>query len=349
MQSKRPVTLPKLISYVLSFSQEEKDKNKNTNNLENLFSLQIKSNDEFKFNCLKFGESKNINDFPKKLKSIFDPYIKDFIRYGSKKSLDQNSESNLSLYFSILKLLIPDFAKFTSKDQLNYIFKLRDKMTIYISTSYMLQENEYDKFGWIKKDMTTSLIQFKTNILIMKLIADYFSLNIFILNIIEDKIYYISDNDSFDLFRGNIFLVCNGDIFEPLIYNDKPILDYTDSVVNKLINVDANLLIFMNPSLKNQDNIKFDIKLFNINKYLKLIKLDDNIDDHFEEIIPLVDSDTIINNNTNLFFKISNKVKLSELQEIAKKNNISLEKNGLKKKLKTKAELIEDINKSHQK
>jgi len=55
-----------------------------------------------------------------------------------------------------------------------------------------------------------------------------------------------------------------------------------------------------------------------------------------------------INNNTQLVFKISPKMKLDELQTIAKKLNILIEKDnqtpGKKKLVKTKGELIDDIN-----
>ena len=375
MLTKKLVTLPKLISYVLSFTTD----NANKDILENVFPTQIKSNDEFHFHCLKYGESKNINDFPVKLKSIFDPYIKDLTRHGSKKTFE--NDINLSLYFSILSHLIKNYNKLPTKDQLNYITKLRDKLIIYISGIDVFQEQEYDKLGWVKKDIMNSLVQFKTNKLVMKVIADYLSLNIFILNVVEDRIYVVSENDYYDMFRSNIFLVFNEDIFEPLIYSDSSVLDYSAGPIKKLITVDKNVIILMDANLSEHTPIQFNLKLSNINKYSKLIKevpvdkadepdevevvvvavtgktSDPSIENEYEEVIPEEsDANAYIKDveggsdskteNPQLVFKISSKMKLDELQVIAKKLNIVLEKDKGKKKLpKTKGDLIDDINK----
>ena len=392
MLSKKRITLPKLISYILSFTTD----NANKDILDTVFPCQIRSNDEFQFSCLKFGESKNINDFPEKLKNIFDPFIKDLIRYGSRKTFE--SDMNLSLYYSILAQLIKNYEKFPLKDQLNYITKLRDKLIIYVSGDIM-QEHEYDKLGWTKKDITNSLIQFKSNKLVMKLIADYFNINIFVLNIVEDKLYVISENDYYDMFRSNIFVVFNIDTFEPLIYSDSNILEYNSGPIKKLYTVDKNSIILMDTNLIDHQPLQFNIKLSNLNKYAKMIPVNENnivisiqdtindtaeqindiaeqinaktevdIENEYEEVVPeesdanayikdieksesekvnmKKQSDKLI--STQLVFKISPKMKLSELQKIAEKLNIVLEKDntqsGKKKLVKTKGELIDEIN-----
>ena len=398
MLAKKPVSLPKLISYILSFTTDESNKDI----LENIFTKQIKSNDEFNFTCLNFGESKNINDLPEKLKNIFDPYLKDFIRYGSRKSFENNT--NLSMYFSILSQIIKNYYDLPQVDQLNYINKLRDKLIMFVSMSNIMSKQGYDKMGWVKKDITNSLIQFKTNKLVLKIIADYLNLNIFIFNIIEDKIYVVSDNDSFDMFRLNIFLVFNDDVFEPLVYSNSNMLDYNTSPINKLITVDKSFIIIMDTYLIEHTPFQFNIKLSDLSKYLLLIKtitineqtdindtnnantindknntnntnntnnkndtnnknttnttntINDTCNENeYGEIIPEEsDANAYIKDiersetesiKQQLVFKISPKMKLDELQTIAKKLNIDLDKKGAKKKTnKTKGELIEEIN-----
>lgn len=384
MLSKTRVALPRLISYILSFSTEE------TNNdvINQMFPSQVKSSDDFHFSCLKFGESRNINDFPEKLKSIFDPFLKDFVRHSSKKNFE--NDNNLSLYFSILYLLVNNFNKMPSRDQLNYITKVRDKLIIYISNNENMTQQCYDTMGWTKKDVMNSLIQFKTNKIITKLLADYFCINIFILNIIEDKIYVASDNDSYDIFRPNILLVFNNDIFEPLIYSDSHLIDYSSGPIKKLITVDKNFLILLDANMKEHKSPPFSINLSNIQKYIKpkeenmekcdtappeikkLVDLpikdipkpdsikespkdgSDGVENEYGEVIPdESDANAYIkdleeNNNSTiiasqLVFKISSKMKLDEIQTIAKKLNIVLEKAG-SKKVKTKNELMDEIN-----
>jgi len=358
MFSKKLVTLPKLISYILSFTTE----NENKDLMDNVFPTSIKSNDEFQFACLEFNQSKNINDFPEKLKSIFDPYIKDFIRHGSRKTFD--SDANLSLYYSILNHIIKDFHKMPSKDQLNYITRLRDKLIIFASTPEIMQTQEYNTLGWTKKDLMNSLVQFKTNKLVIKLIADYFNLNIFILNIIEDKIYVVSENDFYDMFRANIFVAFNDDTFESLVYSNSNLLDYNASPIKKLITVDKNILILMDTNLSEHQPPAFNMKVSSLEKYSKNIKKEPITqpeettpevvaENEYDEIMPN-DSDInvyvkdIENKKTEtsqLVFKISSKMKLEELQAVAQKMGIELEKSGKYKKIiKTKGDLINEIN-----
>lgn len=371
MLSKTRVSLPKLISYILSFSSEE------TNNdvMNMVFPSQMKSNDEFNFSCLKVGESKNINDFPEKLKTLFDPFIKDLMRHGSKKNYD--NDNNLSFYFSILYLLINNFNKLPSKDQLNCITKLRDKLIIFVSNEDNIKQQEYDNMGWIKKDVLNSLIKFKINKIIVKIVADYFNINIFVLNTIEDKIYVASDNSSYDMFRPSIFLVFNNDTFEPLVYSDSNILDYNAGPVKKLITVDKNYILLMDANLKNDKQIPFIISLSNLNKYIKketetvqqniVIKEEEEEtkessecveNDYGEVVLDESDANVFIKDieehktpaaPTQLIFKISPKMKLEEIQEVATKLNIILDKEikkgkSVSNKQKTKIELIDEIN-----
>jgi len=275
-------------------------------------------------------------------------------------------------------------------------------LIIYISNTEVMRDNEYDKLKWNKKDITNSLIQFKSNKLVMKLIADYFDINIFVLNIVEDKIYVISENNYYDIFRSNIFVVFNVDTFEPLIYSESNILEYNSGPIKKLITVDKNFIILMDADLSDHSPVQFNIRLSNINKYAKLIpkplinessvinvinnvnstiietisdnlkketiqgkaKQDDEKENEYEEILPeesdanayikdieQSETDNYLNNKlpiTQLIFKISPKMKLEELQTIAKKLNIVLEKENIKKKgstlVKTKTELIDEIN-----
>lgn len=360
MLSKKRVTLPALIKYVLSITTEPTN---NTDSLESVFNNksnnhvnnQVKSNDEFKFNCLKFGESKNINDFPEKLKNIFDPFIKDFIRYGSRVKFDE-SEANLSLYYSIAMHVVKNFKTLSSKDQLNYIHKLRDKIIIFLSNEETFKQLEYDKMGWNKKDIINSFVTFTTNSIVLKVIADYLNINIFLLNIMEDKIYVVSENESYDMFRSNIFITFYENTFEPTIYLDNLTLDYNTIPIKKIITVDKNFLLLWNTNFNNKTQINFSIKLSNITKYIKKIPenkvepvkiSDDNVDVVENEYgeVTVEDSEVEEAPETKLVFHISPKMKKDELQQIAQKLGLDIEKNGAKKKVpKTNGELIAEIN-----
>lgn len=362
MISKKRVELTALISYVLSFAEKTID---NTV-LEAIFPDQIKSNDEFTFNSLNPGETSNISDLSLKLKSIMDPYLKDIIRYGIIRKFD--GDSNLSLYASILFHVMPNYQKLSQKEQYDCIVKLRDKLIIYISNNDNIKFHNYkDELGWVKKDIIDSLVKFKTNKIILKLIADYFYINIFLFNVIEDKIYVVSGNNSYDMFRKSIMLVLNDMTFDPIVYNNTSILEYTSGPIKKLVTVDKKFLILLDTNLKENIPAHFTIRLDDVSRYLKeeetveqpQVKQSSDGNDQENEYGEVVPNESDANayikdiENTEkeisgkspsapqLVFNISQKMKLNELQDIAKKLNVDLNK-GSKKK--TKIELIDEIN-----
>lgn len=384
MLEKKRVTLHKLISFILSFSKE----NHKDANLDIVFE-NIKSNDEFKFENLKYGEQKNINDFPKQIKNIFDPFIRDFKRIGS-RSILPNINSNVSLFFSILNQLNQDFYKMSIEEQASAIVKLRDKLIIHLSTDKIMEFYGYDVLGWSKKDLTNSLVQYKSNKMVLKLLADYFNINIFVLNISEDKLYLLSGNNYYNMFRQNTFLIFFNDNFEPLMYNNKFLLKYNSEPLKKLIHVDKGFikLLSVNFSQNRQEAAELNFKIVLEDLTNKITNNNDNtspqsksspdaVDDvnKYGEVYldesdaPIEDIESnrdkthkpsvekVESTSKNIFiekeqpsvvkFNISSKMKLEEIQNIAKKYNIGTEKtlDTGKKKLKTKTELIDDLQK----
>lgn len=388
MLPQKRVDLTKLISYVLSFAEKTID----STTLESIFPDQIKSNDEYVFNSLNPGESRNISDFPSKIKSIMDPFLKETLRHGVIHKFENNADSNFSLYTSILFLLIPNFNKLQPNVQYDYVVKLRDKLIIYISNNDNIKFNSYkEDLGWVKKDIVDSLVKFKTNKVILKLIADYFYINIFLFNVVEDKIYVVSDNNSYDMFRKSIILVLNEMTFEPIVHNNVNILEYISGPIKKMVTVDKKFLILLDTNLKDSNPAHFTIRLSNILKYVKQEekkekeeaveeekeeekKVENQVlknqsksktklssanqgenENEYEEILPsesdanayIKDIEHTEKHNSStaspvpqLVFNISNKMKLSELQDIAKKLNINLS-TGSKKK--TRGELMSEI------
>lgn len=268
MQAQKRVELTKLISYILTFAEKTVE----TEVLESIFPDQIKSNDEFTFDFLNVGDSKNINDFPSKLKGIMDPYLKDVLRHGLVKKFEENNQTteNLSLYASVLYTLVENYKKLPTKSQYDYVLKLRDKLIIYISNNETIKFHGYkDELGWVKKDIVDSLVKFKTNKIILKLLADYFYINIFLFNVVEDKIYVVSENDSYDMFRKSILLVLNESTFEPLVFSGNSLLDNNSGPIKKMITVDKKFLILLDTNLKDNVTPHFTIKLSNLQKYIK--------------------------------------------------------------------------------
>ena len=362
----KKVSLSRLIDYIVSFADVSVDI-KNENDV--IFKNSTTTKNTLKFELLKCGTTKNINDFPEKLKKIFDPFIKECNRCGTTQTVSTSkneNEINLSLYYSILFCLLPEFRKFNEKQQAAYVTKLRDKLIIYASSDDIFKKNNYEELEWSKKDVIKMLTQYKSNKVVIKLMADYFNLNIFILNINEDRLYVMSSNDSYDLFRSTIFLSYYEENFEIIGYQNYFILNNESEPIKKLINVDKKIILLLSSSLKQTNNLTFNVKFDDLTKYLPEKKDDsDQIimtqeedtendqENDYGEIYPtdteksMFTTNDVVQASNKIVFKISTKTKLDELQAIAKKLGIQIEKEDNKtgkKKQKTRNELITEID-----
>ncbi len=352
MLPQKRVTTTKLISFVLSLSKDNANINifaepKNNNN-----NVVTKKNI---FRCLDYGESRMTTDLPNKLKTYFDPFVKDFIRHGSKKSY--TNEENMTFYYCIMRSLIPKFENFEESKQALYIKTLRDKLIAYVSNTEIFKMNNYEKMQWNKKSVTNSLLHYKVTKLILKLITDYFNINIFILNIVEDKIYVVSNNDHFDMFRYNIFLSLNNDTFESMTYLNESLLTFNNELAKKIITVNKNILILYNTDLNNNGEVgnvtEFVTKLDTYDIIVKENEYAEITESDSAMLISDIEKNNVGNNVGNnkdkpksgIVFNVSLKMKLESLQDMAKKLNIDINKtNGTKSKPKTKNELVDEIN-----
>jgi hypothetical protein len=376
MQSKKRITINDLINFLSTTPEENSvDDTLFTKSDQPLKEIR-KSNyiDTNIFKTLKYTEKKSLIDFPKKIKHIFDPFITEMERHGIKKQL--GTETNLSLFFSILYCIMPEYKTFDKELQLLYIKKLRDKLTVLVMNNFT-----YKHFGWNKKDLLLSLSEFKTNKMILKLITDYFNINIILLNISEDKIYIVSADEGYNMFRQNIIVTFFESTFEPIFHSESGIYCFSSPSINKMISVHKTALLLLNLDLSNQGDKPFQFVLetrkiieSSNDKIREEIKEEENkekvkkctVNEYTEE--PLEDSDSDLYADLKdiedtltepdpeniikpvsyplLVFKVSDKMKLAEIQQIASKLNIILDKKGKVKQIpKTKTELIAEINK----
>lgn len=396
------VTLTKLISYILSNCSEKIDIKEN--NLLDIAHDNV-NNEELNFNNLNFGDYQSINNFPEFLKEIFDPFLMDIKRFGVIKSFKSDNNINISLFYSLLFCLDEKFIKMNNDEQELYIIKLKDKLLNDLVSLKLFKTFNYKKLSWKQKELKESIKNFKNNKMVLRYLTDYFNINIFLLNILEDKIYAIYPEELFNIFKMNIFLVFYNDIFEPLVYKENKLWNYNLGPFKKLINVNRAKIIPLCVNLskkKEEKNIEFKIGNEDLDKYLnidiikeknknekiinkneKIINKNEEIINNDEEIIQdneyneiyinrinkklLVKDieDTEIeqyenNDESSIFYKKKNivdkseikkinelneKMKLIELQELAKKHNLDIVNinSQNKKKNKTKSQLIKEL------
>ena len=409
------ITLNKLIQYIQTNVELPNNKEVEKKNL-----ITTNHNpDDFKFAILGYKERKTIVDFPKKLKEIFDPFTKDLQRIGVLRKF-QNKEKNISLIFSTLLCILDNFGELDEASQQKYIEEVRKKLVNEVLDEGYFMKKGYKELNWKKTELKNSINEFRNNKMMLRVLSDYFNLNIFLLNIAEDRIYAIYSEDNFNIFKMNMFLVFSDDQFEPLFYTNCKLWKFDLEPFKKLINVDKqkiNILdVDFSEKLDKPDEQKektFQIGTEELEKYLDLSKKIVNEENStqtgpntqntqnaqtapdvqtlesaqsvkakskendFDEVFENVDHKTEnectenmteniadnmnSNNEKDIFCTLSSKssksskanvqidlkMKLDDLQKIAKKYNIKLEQDGAngKSKKKTKKELYDELKK----
>jgi hypothetical protein len=92
-----------------------------------------------------------LTDFPKPIKDIFDPFTTRITRQPISNQIQNwNGSINISLYSSILTLLIQDYATMAADEQFAYITKLRNELTFGTSNNVFRMNLVYRKYGLTK-------------------------------------------------------------------------------------------------------------------------------------------------------------------------------------------------------
>jgi hypothetical protein len=286
--SKR-ITLNKLISYALAshnfngndFTESASDNDLGTNsnnnsNDNNEYDLTVNNNmEDIAFKQLIFGESSNITDLPKNLKSMFDPFIKNISRYGIKS---EDAISNKSLISSVLYCIWNNFLDLEEDEKIQLTSKLNKKLIGDVVNGDLFDEYGYKKQGWIKKELRESITNYRNNKMVLQVLSDYLHINIFLLNVSEDKLYAIYSEELFNMFKMNLFITHNDGHFEPLCYNNNKLWRFDDEPLKKLINVEKQKINVMNVDFKSAGEERvFQVGSEDLDKYM------DNDEENDEE------------------------------------------------------------------
>ena len=370
------ITLNKLISYISTNCIKETDVGKNS--ISDLIN-DDNTNENVVFNILKTGKSQTISDIPPNLKSIFDPFIKNLIRHNSIQNL-KNSDYNCSLYFCILFCLFDDFPNSNYNEQELFLINFKNKILEDINGKNLFHIFNYKSLKWKQKDLIESIDKFKNNKMVLKFLSDYLSINIFLLNIVEDKIYAIYSESEFNLFKNCIFMTYFNEVFEPLSYinnsnqlnnnnnvSNMRTFNYDHEILKKIVNVDKlkislfdeekSFVVGSNSIPVTADKSKEDIAQTKHNSLSK----DKDKDDHDVVVVNNIfitqDEKKTINvssDDDKIKEMADNQANIENIQKFAKKNNIiikDLDKEFIKElyeiDLKTKLIDIQNIAKKY--
>jgi len=371
----KKITLDVIVNYVLNIN-----KNKLSDDFyeENQNSEDFYDDENNDLSLIDLDDSKNINSLPEPFYNITSELNSEKIfRIGSKhKSLINNKKCNTSLYWSFLNCIIEKFNEKSVEERIELINRLVLKIVYDINTTNIYKNNKYITFGWKKNTLIKNIQTCNLPDMVIKFLSDYFNLNIFILNLKKGIIESSYKEDYLNKFKKNIFLIKINDDYEPILCNNKCLFDYNDLIFNVIISHNKNLVKCINIDYSSRRSIKiFTIGSENLDNYIREEYVNENnLENNYDELIDnnenkinnvidindSIDTDIDIHNQSeDIFYKkekeidnfeiksINIKMKLKELQDIAKKLKIDIYSNNKTKKgtfkLKTKMILYDSI------
>tara|TARA_B100001142_G_C14239383_1_gene618711 strand:+ start:145 stop:1125 length:981 start_codon:yes stop_codon:yes gene_type:complete len=264
---------------------------------------------------IMYNDSEVIN-IPKKLDDLFDNLLCDnYYLYGI-------SINNVSFLNSLLYILLSEFKFKNSKDQQQFSIQL--KINLLKELPIYFKNNKYSKLNFKKQNIEDNIENNLFENAELHYLSDYYSINIIVLDYYKFTYYtggtYNEDNN-------NIIIVKYNEIYIPMIhiFGEFPTNLIYKCIINKLkIN---NLTSISNTNDTNNTN---DIN-------------DTNNNNDTNEILEKETSsnDSIVSNSQKLKLKAFSAYKLSDLQELSEKYNISTINDSNKKK--TKKQLYDEL------
>jgi hypothetical protein len=239
------LTIDKLLTFIKeNIKLNTSSNNDNTNNYQPQKELYKK---------LDFGNTQTFTFLENEFNEILNKYSLNLLRYGTinyaKVINDNDIEYNISLYFSLLLGIFDDFKSLPKDQQIQCIKKFVEKLLLDISAQDLFKKFNYEVYDWKKSELVDEIKKYNFGKRIIKFLADYLHLNIWILNYETDEINLSYCNNKINKFRDNIILFYNKGIYEIISYNAKFIL-----------NSDSDIIIYLYQNINNISALQFDFK-----------------------------------------------------------------------------------------
>jgi hypothetical protein len=323
------------------------------------------------YSVLQPNLSKNIQDFPPKLKKIFDPYQKNIFRYGL-----HTFDSIKSFISSILFCITNNYEDLDKNNQLIKVNATLEYILKSLHNGQFFDTHQYKNFKLKKEKLREILCSTNIDKSILFYISDLFNINIFLVNINKDQIFCIYPELFYNIYKVNIFISYFDNICEPMILDGERLVSYKNIILKKILHISKDLIqpVSYHPEVKDLQVGYIDLKKYipddvQINKVdqdgydeIDCDNPDENIIDEIEqseiEIVDKTNGVFVSKKTTNKEQeqepepdleaekekpKITTKTKLEVLQNICKSYNISIYENEQNTKLKTRKQLIDDI------
>jgi hypothetical protein len=258
-------------------------------------------------NSLQNGDIESIDNFGDWIKSIFKKWKDDIKVMGIQDN---------SIYSPVMTCIDSKFEELELSEKKKYMLGLRSHLRKEINRTEIFEQYGYKKLGWKKNILTSTLNLGDQTMEILRLLADYFNINIFVIDNDDRQIQIHYSDGHFSPFKENVFLMKTKTGFDLIIFKNMiSTINYNDSFLREFIKIHEKNLICPSYDLTKDANV---IRPFQILKAgTQNIESEDNINDVF-----------------------CKKMKLDQIQKFAKEYGIPIK---MGKKFKTKNILYEEI------
>lgn len=187
---------------------------------------------------LNFQDLKKVTYLPEKLANIFKLQNNKYLYAGTLRSLTNvsSTKNNItkenikcSLFSSVITCLKQSFLSQPLAYQAVFIGRFMDRLKAEIKGNKFIQLG-YKKYKWDKVELYNDISHGITNCNVIKYLSDYLHINIFVLDIDEDSLFY-GGGDTYVPYKKTLFLIKHpDDTFEPFFTEQSKVFTVNDGI-----------------------------------------------------------------------------------------------------------------------
>lgn len=225
------------------------------------------------------NKKSTLSALPKNLQNIFGEFC--ITRTGVLHSVNVPKNVDISFFSCLFEIFFADNICNESEKKLMIEDMIRK---LYMEAKNKFTEFNYRDLGWNQREFIERVKNCSVEKDIYRYCADFLYINIFILDLETDSLYYAGP-ETYNPYKKNVFILrFELDHFEPLYFNDIDtyIPSNTTHIVQKLIN-NTYLVEYMNNNLNSTINsTQFSIGVEQLDKYIS------RKNDNMETVNPII-------------------------------------------------------------
>lgn len=182
--------------------------------------------------ALQYNKTTNVDSLPANLQSIFSST--EFIRAGALTHVGVPADVDVSYISSLIMLMVPDFTQLKDAEKVDFVQAFIRK--IHKESRDNFTKFGYDKLGWDVKEFVNNVKIFKMGKDLLRYVADFLGINIFILDYEMDSLIYVGEK-TFSKYKKNVLLLkVRENRFEPVFMRDALFINHKSFIIKKLMN-----------------------------------------------------------------------------------------------------------------